>query len=140
MARLEAGGVGATLMTLQKVAAALDHTATVELSGCELRSSRQIFSGFATKVKQVGAWRLSSGVRSSREACMQAGDSFEEFVVAVSPRLQRAFVARYGVDLGDEALADALSLNPPSDLLGDRWWSVFAMRCRAVGSVRVGAS
>ena len=39
---------------------------------------------------------------------MQAGESFEEFVVAVSPRLQRAFVARYGVDLGNEALADAL--------------------------------
>jgi len=39
---------------------------------------------------------------------MQAGESFEEFVVAVSPRLQRAFVARYGVDLGNEAHADAL--------------------------------
>jgi RNA polymerase sigma factor (sigma-70 family) len=39
---------------------------------------------------------------------MHAGESFEEFVATVSPRLQRAFFARYGIDLGNEALADAL--------------------------------
>jgi ribosome-binding protein aMBF1 (putative translation factor) len=33
VARLEAGGVGATLTTLQKVASALDLTISVELSG-----------------------------------------------------------------------------------------------------------
>ena len=32
MARLEAGGVGATLTTLQKVAAALDLKVTIDLS------------------------------------------------------------------------------------------------------------
>ena len=36
------------------------------------------------------------------------GESFDEFVATISPRLRRAFVARYGVELGDEALAEAL--------------------------------
>lgn len=40
---------------------------------------------------------------------MQIDDSFEEFVVAVGPTLQRAFVARYGVELGNEAHADAVA-------------------------------
>lgn len=40
---------------------------------------------------------------------MQKNESFEDFVAAVSPPLRRAFVARYGVDLGNEALADALA-------------------------------
>jgi RNA polymerase sigma-70 factor (ECF subfamily) len=39
---------------------------------------------------------------------MQAGEPFDVFVAEVSPRLRRAFVARYGVELGTEAFADAL--------------------------------
>ena len=52
--------------------------------------------------------RLSTGVSSPRETCVQVGDSFEEFVGSVSARLRRALVARYGVELGCEAFADAL--------------------------------
>lgn len=33
---------------------------------------------------------------------------FSSLLAAVGPRLQRTFVARYGVDLGNEARADAL--------------------------------
>lgn len=40
---------------------------------------------------------------------MHTGESFDEFVATISPRLRRAFVARYGIELGNEALADALS-------------------------------
>lgn len=61
-------------------------------------------------MKQIGVQRLSSSVSStSRPARMHNGESFDDFVAATSPRLRRAFVARYGVELGNEALADALS-------------------------------
>ena len=52
--------------------------------------------------------RLSTGVSSPRETCVQVGGSFEDFVGSVSARLRRALVARYGVELGCEAFADAL--------------------------------
>jgi len=37
------------------------------------------------------------------------GEGFESFVCAVRPRLARAFVAAYGVERGQEALAEAMA-------------------------------
>jgi RNA polymerase sigma-70 factor (ECF subfamily) len=68
----------------------------------ELRHQR------ANGVKQNRGRRLSKDVVPSRDSCTPVGESFEAFVESVSPRLSRAFVARYGVELGAEAFADAL--------------------------------
>lgn len=38
-----------------------------------------------------------------------AWESFDELLGAAAPRLRRAFVARYGVELGTEALADTIA-------------------------------
>ncbi len=36
-----------------------------------------------------------------------SGESFEDFLASATPQLRRAFVARYGPELGNEAFADA---------------------------------
>ena len=59
-------------------------------------------------MKRLPAQRLSGDVSSTSRQARIDGASFDVFVAAVSPRLRRAFVARYGVELGNEALADAL--------------------------------
>jgi len=62
----------------------------------------------ANWVKQNRGARLSEDVVPSRGSCTPVGESFEAFVDSIGPRLSRAFVARYGVELGAEAFADAL--------------------------------
>ena len=62
----------------------------------------------AIGVKQDQGGRLSEGVAPSQDSCTPVGESFEAFVESIGLRLSRAFVARYGVELGAEAFADAL--------------------------------
>jgi hypothetical protein len=62
----------------------------------------------ANGVKQDRGGRLSEGVAPSRDSCTPVGEPFEALVESIGPRLSRAFVARYGVELGAEAFADAL--------------------------------
>ena len=61
-----------------------------------------------TGVKQDRGGRLSEVVAASRDSWTPVEASFEALVESIGPRLSRAFVARYGVDLGTEAFADAL--------------------------------
>ena len=55
-------------------------------------------------------WWYKSGPRGSTcEVDDARGAEFNSFVSAVSSRLSRAFIASYGVDRGQEALAEALA-------------------------------
>jgi DNA-directed RNA polymerase specialized sigma24 family protein len=47
-------------------------------------------------------------VEPSRETPTSAGDAFDVLLTRATSRLRRAFVARYGVELGKEALSDTL--------------------------------
>jgi DNA-directed RNA polymerase specialized sigma24 family protein len=68
------------------------------------------------------------------EAAGTSEERFSRFAVEVEPRLRRALVAFYGVEVGCEATADALAL------AWERWDSVEAMTNPSGYLFRVGQS
>jgi RNA polymerase sigma factor (sigma-70 family) len=68
------------------------------------------------------------------EATRKTDESFSRFVADIEPRLRRALVAFYGVDVGSEATADALAW------AWEHWDSVEAMTNPVGYLFRVGQS
>jgi RNA polymerase sigma factor (sigma-70 family) len=68
------------------------------------------------------------------EATGKTGERFSRFVAEIEPRLRRALVAFYGVEVGSEATADALAV------AWERWDSVESMANPIGYLFRVGQS
>src|SRR3954469_564205 len=77
------------------------------------------------------SWDVIDGLEAVAEPDA-AASAFEQFVATTGPRLRVALVARYGVDVGVEACADALAY------AWEHWPRVSAMANAAGYLFRVG--